>query len=463
MKPIENLNPLDGRYQRHTRKLAEIFSEKGLIKNRIKVEVEYLIYLSQHSEIGTRNFNQNEIVEIQNLYNLTTENAEIAKAFETKGYNEIPATNHDVKAIEYYMKYKLKDTSLKDSLEWIHFALTSDDTNNISYGLMLADGLEQEILPTLQNLYTILNQFSITYANIPILGRTHGQPASPTTFGKEFRIFASRLKTQLNQLSTFKPKVKLNGATGNYNAHHVSYQDLDCIKFTENFIEKLNKNRRIKLEPNLITTQIEGHDTYAELFDNMKRINNILIDLSQDIWRYISDGWLKQKTIEGEVGSSTMPHKINPIDFEGGEGNFGIANALYTFFSSKLQISRLQRDLSDSTVERNFGSAFGYSLVGYKNIIKGLNKISVNEQKARDNLNSHPEIISEAIQTVLRREGENMPYEILKNLTRGRKTTMKDFKIFINELNISQTLKDELHQITPENYTGIAKLLAKNQ
>jgi len=296
-----------------------------------------------------------------------------------------------------------------------------------------------------------------------MLARTHGQPASPTTFGKEFKVFAARLKRQLDQLSGYEILVKLNGATGNYNAHHVAYPDVDWTAFTGDFVERFNDGRRIRLKPNLVTTQIEPHDTYAELFDNLRRLNTILIDFDQDMWSYIRDGWIKQKPVEGEVGSSTMPHKVNPIDFENSEGNLGMANAIFGYFSTKLPISRLQRDLSDSTVERNFGVALAYSLVGYTSAQKGLSKITVNEEKVIEELENHPEVISEAVQTVLRREGAEMPYERLKKLTRARKITMDDFTVFIDGLDVSDNVKEELRQITPTNYTGIARFLVENQ
>jgi len=294
-----------------------------------------------------------------------------------------------------------------------------------------------------------------------MLGRTHGQPASPTTLGKEFFVFYHRLKEQIEPLQRFEIRAKLNGATGNYNAHVVAFPDIDWIKFSENFIISLNKSKGVKLKPNLITTQIEPHDTYAELFDLIRRINTILIDFDQDLWRYISDDWLKQKTVEGEVGSSTMPHKSNPIDFENSEGNLGIANALLSYFSTKLPISRLQRDLSDSTVKRNFGVAFAHSVIGYQSTLKGLSKIAVNKEKIIAELENHPEIISEAIQTILRRERVKLPYEQLKVLARGKKITMKDLENFIDELDISPRIKKELKEIKPINYVGLAKLLVK--
>lgn len=460
MDGLEAISPIDGRYRGHTELLADIFSEKGLIKYRIIVEGEYLLFLSEHSKIEARGFSGEERDLVKGLYDVSTEDAGVVKAIEVKGYGNIKATNHDVKAVEYFMKEKLRGTSLEDSLEWIHFALTSEDVNNLAYGLMLSDGIGEVILPAIEELYRTIERLAQKYKDVPMLARTHGQPASPTTFGKEFKVFASRLRRQLDQLETYEILVKLNGATGNYGAHQVAYPEVDWTGFTKSFVERFNNDRRIKLKPNLVTTQIEPHDTYAELFDNLRRLNTILIDFDRDMWRYISDNWIKQKPVEGEVGSSTMPHKINPIDFENSEGNLGIANALLGHFATKLPISRLQRDLSDSTVERNFGVALGHSLIGYKSTQRGLSKIVVNEKKVVGELGNHSEVISEAIQTILRREGAEMPYERLKELTRGRKPTMDDFRKFIDELNVSDTVKEELKQISPTNYTGIARLLA---
>lgn len=461
MNKLSAISPIDGRYRRHTEPLAEIFSEKGLIKYRVKVEGEYLIFLSDHPQIGVRDFSEREIELIRGLYELSTEDAGIVKAIESKGYKDLKPTNHDVKAVEYFMKERLRSTPLRDSLEWIHFALTSEDVNNLAYGLMLSDGIGDIILPTVEELSDKIDEFAQKYKNVPMLSRTHGQPASPTTIGKEFKVFAKRLERQIDQLRNYELLVKLNGATGNYNAHYSAYPQIDWLQFTRDFVQRFNEGRKIRLEPNYVTTQVEPHDNYAELFDNLRRLNVILIDFDQDIWRYISDDWIKQKIVEGEVGSSTMPHKVNPIDFENSEGNLGMANALFGYFATKLPISRLQRDLSDSTVKRNFGVALGHCLVGYKSALKGLSKIAVNSAKIIEELENHPEVISEAIQTVLRREGVQMPYEQLKELTRGSKVTMNDFSQFIEGLDVPDDVKAELREITPTNYTGIAQLLVE--
>lgn len=459
---LEAISPVDGRYRKVVEPLAAIFSEEGLIKHRIIVEGEYLIALSEHPDVGPRPFSIEEKDLIRSLYDPSVEDAQIVKNIEVRGYKDIPATNHDVKAVEYYMKDRLANTSLNGCLEWIHFALASEDVNNIAYGLMLRKGLEDVILPAAVDLRKDIERLALKYKNVPMLARTHGQPASPTTFGKELKVFASRIARQIMHFRKRRILVKLNGATGNWNAHYAAYPEyVDWPRFTEDFIKRFNKTGYIKLKPNFITTQIEPHDTYAELFDNLRRLNTIIIDFDQDMWRYISDDWIKLKTKEGEVGSSTMPHKVNPIDFENSEGNLGMANAMFNFFSNNLPISRLQRHLSDSTVERNFGVAFAHSLIGYKSAIKGLSKIEVNEEKVVAELEAHPEVVSEAIQIILRREGMAGAYERLKDLTRGKKVTIKDIEAFIDKLDVSEKLKRELKAIKPTNYTGIAELLVE--
>ena len=434
---LHAVSPIDGKYASKTKELSKYFSEAALIKHRVKVEVEYLIALSEHNDVKLREFNSDEKSFLRNL----EIDLQIVKDIEVKGYDE------------YYLKLKLNHTSLNNSLQWIHFGLTSEDVNNIAYALMLSNAKEQVMIPKLNEMYNVIEGLAQKYKGIPMLARTHGQPASPTTFGKEFKNYSARLKRQLDQLKQYKVLAKLNGATGNYNAHYSAYPNVDWVKFSKDFISKLN------LEPNLITTQIEPHDSYAELFDIMRRINNIFHNFVTDMWRYVSDGWVKQKTVEGEIGSSTMPHKVNPIDFENAEGNFGVANSLFIHFSEKLTKSRLQRDLSDSTVLRNLGVAFGHSLIGYKSVLKGLSKIDVNEKKVISELKKHPEVIAEAIQTVLRRENSEMPYERLKELTQGKKVSLEDLRLFIDGLNVSLDVKNELKLLTPENYIGIADKL----
>ncbi|OGD33795.1 adenylosuccinate lyase [Candidatus Azambacteria bacterium RIFCSPLOWO2_01_FULL_46_25] len=444
--PLNSISPIDGRYRKYVEALAPYFSEQALMRYRLIVEGEYLIALSETRGIDMRKLSRKEQKLIRGLANLKEKDAERIVEIER-------TTDHDVKAVEYYMKDKFARTSLKDVSEWIHFALTSEDTNNIAYALILRDSLEKVMIPKVEEIAGSLNKLAKKHKNLAMLARTHGQPASPTTFGKEMKVFAARLERRVNRLRSMKIKAKLNGATGNYNAHVAAYPRINWIQFSKKFIKKLG------LEANLITTQIEPHDNYVSIFDNLRRVNTILLGLDQDIWRYISDEWIVQRPKEGTVGSSTMPHKVNPIKFENSEGNLGMANALFEFFARKLPISRLQRDLSDSTVERNFGVAFSHSLIAYEYLLKGLSQITVNEKKIKEELENHPEVIAEAIQTILRREGAKMPYEELKALTRGRKVTMADFEKFIDGLNVPEKVKKELRKITPQNYTGLAAKL----
>ena|SRR3989344_2278915 len=457
---LNSISPIDGRYKKSSFALSPIFSERGLLRYRLMVEGEYLIALSS-LKIKLRKLSEREKKLVRSLYGLSEKDAQIISDIETVGYKNIKATDHDVKAVEYFMKMKLAKTSLKNDVEWIHFALTSEDINNIAYSLMISDALDKVIKPKIKEIIDSLKKLAIKYKNLPMLARTHGQSASPTTFGKEMKVFVARLEKQMGGLASIKIQSKLNGATGNYNAHMTAYPKIDWLKFSKNFIESFNKGRSQKLEANLITTQIECHDSYVAVFDTLRRINTILIDFNQDMWRYISDDWIVQKSTEGTVGSSTMPHKINPIKFENSEGNLGMANAFFEFFARKLPVSRLQRDLSDSTVERNFGTAFSHSLIAYEYLLKGLSKIKVNEKKVLEVLNSHFEIIAEAIQTILRREGQEFPYEKLKALTRGRVVSKEDFSLFINNLHVSDKVKKELRKITPQNYTGLASKLAQ--
>jgi adenylosuccinate lyase len=451
-----NITSLDGRYYEKAQALSPYFSEFALMKYRVMVECEFLICLSEARVTKLRKLTPNEIKNLRALY----------EKFNDASYKKIKnfeaTTNHDVKAVEYFIKESLQKTSLKNALEWVHFGLTSEDTNNCAHALALALGVRDVIAPTIADIQKILSEYAKTYATLPMLARTHGQSASPTTLGKEFAVFTSRISRQTKQLSSYKILMKLNGATGNYNAFAAAYPKVNWEAFTKKFVVHLSRVSGVSFEANLMTTQIEPHDTYAELFDTMRRINIILLDFNQDMWRYISDGYITQKPKKGEVGSSTMPHKINPIDFENSEGNLGLANALFTFFSQKLPISRLQRDLSDSTVERTFGTAFGHSYIAYLSLQKGLGKIYVNENKIKEDLLAHPEVIAEAIQTVLRREGYPIPYEALKELTRGKEITMKDFVLFIDGLKISPKLKSELKKFTPLSYIGIADKIARN-
>ncbi|MEK7133577.1 MAG: adenylosuccinate lyase [Patescibacteria group bacterium] len=461
LEPLTAVNPIDGRYRSIGAELGEQFSEYGLIRARLLVECEYLAALSEAGVM--RALTKEERVLLQQLPLLPTEDAQIVKKIEGEGYDGIPATNHDMKAVEYYIKKKLAGGSLKDVAEWVHFGLTSEDVNSIAYGMMLRSALQMVMIPALDEIARTLLALAKEHAATPMLARTHGQSATPTTFGKEMRVFEARLTRQAKQLRSRVILVKFGGATGNFNAHIAALPDVDWRAFAQKLIAHLNAGYKIALELNPTTTQIEPHDTYAELFDNLRRIDTILTDLSQDMWRYISDGWVTQKPKEGEIGSSAMPHKVNPIDFENAEGNFGVANALFEHFSRKLPISRLQRDLSDSTVERAFGTAFGHALVGYHSLLRGLGKITVNTEALKAALDAHPEVLAEAMQTVLRREGVEVPYEKLKELTRGKKkVTLDDFAAFIDSLTVSDEVKKHLKALRPENYIGLAVEIANS-
>jgi adenylosuccinate lyase len=466
LEALTAVSPVDGRYRATAEALAPYFSEFALMKMRVTVECEYLMALSETKGVGIRPLTADEKKKLRALPHISIEDAQIIKKFERDGYGGIPATNHDVKAVEYFVKLKLKDSSLADVLEWVHFALTSEDVNSTAHALALRGALEAVMLPALGKVESEIVGLARAHADTAMLARTHGQSATPTTFGKEMNVFARRLEKQVKALENSSVLVKWGGPSGNYNAQIVALPQVDWLAFARSFAERLSaegtdETRTVRLALNEVTTQIEPHDTYAEMFDNLRRINTILIDLSQDVWRYISDGWVTQKPKAGEVGSSAMPHKVNPIDFENAEGNFGVANALFEHLSRKLPISRLQRDLSDSTVERTFGTAFAHSLIGYHSLMRGFGKISVNEMALRDALTTHPEVLAEAIQTVLRVADVEMPYEKLKALTRGKQVTMEDFAIFIDSLEIGPEIKARLKALRPENYTGLAGKLAR--
>ncbi len=429
--------------------------EASLSATRILVETEYLLALST---LNLKEFklNAKEKKIIQNILPLSKKDLQDILDIEK-------TTNHDVKAIEYFIAKKFKNTSLKNRLNFIHFALTSEDINSVSYALMLSNGLEKAILPSLKNILKVLDTMSKKYADYTMLARTHGQPAVPTTFGKEIRVFYHRLKKQVEQLEKQKLSAKFSGAVGSYNAHCFAYPNINWQSFSKKFINSFNKQRKIKIYLNEVSTQIDPHDTFAETFHIINRANNILIDFSQDIWRYISDDWITQKTIKGEIGSSTMPQKVNPIDFENAEGNLGLANAMFGFFANKLPISRLQRDLSDSTTQRNIATSFGYSLVAYKSILKGLKKLEINKKKINEYLNAHPEVLAEGIQTLLRQAGVKNPYELLKGLTRGKTLTYADLDNFIEKLDVKPEIKKKLKNLSFKNYTGISEQLARKK
>lgn len=448
MSDLTNLSPLDGRYQNQTKELSVYFSEAALIRYRLLVEIEYLIALSLQpaiEEITT--FTQIQQNQLRQLY----QKFSLQDAQEIKDIEK--TTNHDVKSVEYFLKQKIATTDLKKYAEFIHFALTSEDVNNLAYSLMLKNGLAKVILPALEQILAKLKELSQVNKNTPLLSLTHGQPATPTTIGKELAVFYSRLSQSINQLKNIELTGKLNGATGNYAAAYLAYPAIDWLNFSQKFISSLG------LKPNLLTTQIEPHDSAAAVYDNLARINNILRDLNQDMWLYISRHIFKLKLKAGEVGSSTMPHKINPINFENSEGNLGLANANLRFLADKLTVSRLQRDLSDSTVIRNQGTALGYSLLAYKNILNGLAKIKVNESASQAELDRHWEVIAEAIQTILRKIGYNQPYEKLKELTRGEKIDQPTIQNFIANLDISDTAKNKLLNLSPATYIGLSDKL----
>lgn len=442
---ITAISPIDGRYAAKVSELGECFSEYALFKNRVKVEVIWLIALCKATDIPEcRQLSTAEEEKLrQIIVDFTPDEAEKIKKIEA-------VTNHDVKAVEYYLKEQIADTSLEDVSEFIHFACTSEDINNLSHALMLKDGL-MVLIPQQQTIIDHIIQLAEEFKTVPMLARTHGQTASPTTIGKELAVFAQRLQKQSNKIVAIELLGKLNGAVGNFNAHLSAYPEVNWVELTRKVIEM-----GLGLKQNLFTTQIEPHDYMAELFDTMARWNTILIDFNRDLWTYISMGYFGQITVKGEVGSSTMPHKVNPIDFENSEGNCGLANAIFQHLSMKLPISRLQRDLTDSTVLRNMGVGFGYSMIAYKSTLKGISKLKLNEQKLAKDLDDAWEVMAEPIQTVMRKAGIEKPYEKLKELTRGQKIDQKTIQNFVAALDLAATDKQRLLNMTPESYIGMA-------
>lgn len=438
------ISPIDGRYQSKTQELSGFFSEYALIKYRVLIEVQYFIALCEiplPQLEGVSQKAKDALIRLSNQFQI--EDAELIKSIEK-------TTNHDVKAVEYFLKEKFDTIGLADYKEFIHFGLTSQDINNTATPLLLKHAVEQVYSPLYQEVRNQLANLAKDWADIPMLARTHGQPASPTTLGKEFQVFVSRLDAQWAQLSQVAYKAKFGGATGNFNAHYVAYPEIDWHQFGKDFVRNT-----LGMERSFPTTQIEHYDNLAALFQAMKRINTILIDLSRDIWTYISMEYFRQKTIKGEIGSSAMPHKVNPIDFENGEGNLGIANAILTHLADKLPISRLQRDLTDSTVLRNIGVPIGHTIIAFKSILKGLSKLLLNQAKLTEDLENNWMVVAEAIQNILRREGYPKPYEALLELTRGKASiTSADIHQFINGLAVSQAVKEELLKISPHNYVG---------
>lgn len=438
---LNSISPIDGRYAAKTKALQDYFSEAALIKYRIKVELAYFKYLSKIGIIGA-------LPEEVNIYAIL-EDFDDVEAQKVKDIEKI--TNHDVKAVEYYIKNQLTDRIPTDQLEFIHFGLTSQDINNTAMPLLIKEAVGNVILPLFTQLKEAIDSLVREYADIPLLARTHGQAASPTTMGKEIEVFAHRFAIQIKKLEQFKFGAKFGGATGNFNAHKVAYPNTDWPSEIDNFISSLGLNRQ------QVTTQIEHYDGLAELFQILSRINTILIDFSRDSWTYISMNYFKQKVIANEVGSSAMPHKVNPIDFENAEGNLGLSNALLNYLANKLPISRLQRDLTDSTVSRNIGVPFAHIVIAIHSLLKGISKLEINKAAIDRDLELNWAVVSEGIQTVLRREGFEKPYELLKAFSRGKgQLSKEDFIQFIKELPVTDTIKSELLDITPYNYVGYA-------
>jgi len=445
MNPLDAISPIDGRYSSKTKSLKRYFSEHALIKYRVRVEIEYFIALCELPLPQLKDVDKSLYPSLRSIYlDLTIKDAEHIKSIEK-------VTNHDVKAVEYFIKERMDLLNLKTSKEFIHFGLTSQDINNTAVPLSLLEAIHEVYIPGLEKVIAMIDNKAKEWAEVPMLARTHGQPASPTRLGKEFEVFVVRLKEQLNQLIAVPASAKFGGATGNFNAHKVAYPDVDWKAFGKDFVEN-----RLKLKHSFPTTQIEHYDNMASSFDAMKRINTILLDFDKDIWSYVSMDYFKQKIKKGEVGSSAMPHKVNPIDFENSEGNLGIANALLEHLSAKLPISRLQRDLTDSTVLRNIGVPLGHMLIALQSSAKGLDKLVLNSIKIEKDLNDNWAVVAEAIQTILRRENFENPYEALKGLTRtNSKIDEKSISSFIDSLEVSESVRAELKAITPSNYTGI--------
>jgi len=445
LNELTAISPVDGRYRSKTESLAKYFSEFGLIKYRVQVEVEYLIYLNS---IGLKGFDtpfsNEQVSALRGIYQNFTE----AMALTIKETEK--TTNHDVKAVEYFLKAELDKLNLSHEKEWVHFGLTSQDINNTAIPLSLKEALQEVVLPSLQNIIAVLDKMASAYNEVPMLARTHGQAASPTKLGKEIMVFVSRLKVQHEQLLMIPFSAKFGGATGNFNAHYIAFPDKNWQDFGNSFVENI-----LKLNRSYPTTQIEHYDNLAAMFDVFKRIDTILIDLSRDIWQYISMDYFKQKLKAGEIGSSAMPHKVNPIDFENAEGNLGIANAIFEHLSAKLPISRLQRDLTDSTVLRNIGVPFSHCLIAFSSLEKGLGKLILNQDAIARDLDNNWAVVAEAIQTILRSIGYPNPYEALKDLTRTNTHIGEaEIKAFVEQLNVPEDVKSRLRLISPSTYTG---------
>lgn len=443
--PLYAITPIDGRYIKTTHQLSKYFSEYALIKNRVMVEIEYFIALTDLGLPQLKHFDGTLNEKLREIYiDFSTEDAEWIKGKERE-------TNHDVKAVEYFIKHRFEQLGLHDSLEFIHFGLTSQDVNNTAIPYAWKKALEEIYFPIIEEINIALTDLSSQWADIPMLARTHGQPASPTKLGKEMHVFIERIQVQLNQLKLIPHSAKFGGATGNLNAHNIAYPEIEWKVFANKFVTE-----KLGLQRSQHTTQIEHYDNFAASCDNIKRINTILIDLCRDVWTYISMDYFKQKITEGQVGSSAMPHKVNPIDFENAEGNLGMANAFFEHLASKLPVSRLQRDLTDSTVLRNIGIPFAHTYIALRSILRGLGKLVLNESRIKEDLDNNWAVVAEAFQTILRREGYPKPYEALKDLTRtNQKITKEIIDSFVDTLNVREDIKSQLKTITPSNYTGL--------
>jgi len=442
LNPLTAISPIDGRYRRQLQQLSDYFSEYALIKYRVVVEVDYFLFLAEKKFFRVDAKTKNHLLEIKSNFSLA--DAELIKKTES-------VTNHDVKAVEYFIKAELDKCGAGHLKEWVHFGLTSQDINNTAIPMLWKSSMESEYLPAILNLQISIGKLALAWKDVPMLARTHGQPASPTRLGKEMMVYAERLENQVQLFSYIPFTAKFGGATGNFNAHHVAFPKYNWVRFANEFVED-----KLGLQRQQYTTQIEHYDVLAAHFDAIRRINNIILDLCRDLWTYISLDYFKQKTKKGEVGSSAMPHKVNPIDFENAEGNLGIANALLEHLANKLPVSRLQRDLTDSTVLRNIGVPVAHTLLSIKSAEKGISKLVLNEPKIKADLDANWAVVAEAIQTILRRENYPNPYEALKELTRGKAMIdKKTLHRFIGTLKISAAVKKELRSVTPFNYTGI--------
>jgi adenylosuccinate lyase len=447
--PLYAVSPLDGRYTRYTEPLSEYASEAALMRARVEVEVEYLLALAD-LDATPLELTADERADLRALYEaFDAEDAEIIKRLETEGYDGYSATNHDVKAVEYFIRMHLPDEGTQGP--WVHFGLTSEDANNLAHRLLVKPAVEDVLATEIREIRDTLAAEAREYRDLPMLARTHGQPATPTTYGKELAVYAARLGTALGRLEAAAADIsgKLAGASGTYAAHHAAYPEVDWRAFSEAFVESLG------LEHTALSTQVNPCDDLAAVFDALRGVNNVLRDLDLDMWLYVSDRYLGQETVEGETGSSTMPHKVNPIDFENSEGNLTKANSDLTFLGDYITTSRLQRDLSDSTVKRNIGAAFAHCLIAYGKTQNGLAKVTPNEHVMREELEANPEVIGEAVQTILRREGDTEAYERIKELTRGQRATLADFRELFDDLDVDESVREELRALTPATYTGL--------